>query len=85
MDFNLIKTLLADITQFEIKEIIDNSHLHSNHIGVKNLDYPITHIQIKIINSNKLNRLEVHRIIYQRLNSEIKKGLHSIEIKILNT
>ena len=85
MNFNHIKTLLADITQFENKEIIDNSHNHSNHIGVKNLDYPITHIQIKIINSDKLNRLEVHRIIYQRLNSEIEKGLHSIEIKILNT
>ena len=85
MNFNHIKTLLADITQFEIKDIIDNSHYHSNHIGVKNLDYPITHIQIKIINNNKLNRLEVHRIIYQRLNSEIEKGLHSIEIKILNT
>ena len=85
MNFNHIKTLLAEITQFEIKEIIDNSHHHSNHIGVKNLDYPITHIQIKIINKNKLNRLEVHRIIYQRLNSEIEMGLHSIEIKILNT
>ena len=85
MNFNHIKTLLAEITQFEIKEIIDYSHLHSNHIGVKNLDYPITHIQIKIINRNKLNRLEVHRIIYQRLNSEIEMGLHSIEIKILNT
>ena len=85
MNFNHIKTLLAEITQFEIKEIIDNSHYHSNHNGVKNLDYPITHIQIKIINRNKLNRLEVHRIIYQRLNSEIEMGLHSIEIKILNT
>ena len=85
MDLNLIKTLLANITQFEIKEIIDNSHHHSNHPGVQNLDYPITHIQINIINKNKLKRLEIHRKIYQKLNLVIEKGLHSIEIKILNT
>ena len=85
MDLNLIKTLLADITQFEIKEIIDNSHHHSNHLGVQNSKYPITHIQIDIINKNKLKRLEIHREIYQKLNLVIEKGLHSIEIKILNT
>ena len=85
MDLNLIKTLLANITQFEIKEIIDNSHHHSNHPGVQNLDCPITHIQIIIINKNKLKRLEIHREIYQKLNLVIEKGLHSIEIKILNT
>jgi len=85
MDLNLIKTLLADITQFEIKEIIDNSHHHSNHLGVQNSNYPITHIQIDIINKNKLKRLEIHRTIYNKLNLEIEKGLHSIEIKILNT
>ena len=85
MDLNLIKTLLANITQFEIKEIIDNSHHHSTHIGVQNLDYPITHIQINIINKNKLKRLEIHRAIYQKLSLEQEKGLPSIEIKILNT
>ena len=84
MDLNLIKTLLANITQFEIKEIIDNSHHHSNHPGVQNLDYPMTHIQINIINKNKLKRLEIHIAIYQKLNLVIEKGLHSIEIKILN-
>jgi stress-induced morphogen len=52
---------------------------------VQNLDYPITHIQINIINKNKLKRLEIHREIYQKLNLVIEKGLHSIEIKILNT
>ena len=36
MNLEKIKTLLIDITQFEIIKIIDNSSSHSNHVGVTN-------------------------------------------------
>tara|TARA_Y100000996_G_C22540089_1_gene649699 strand:+ start:1800 stop:2057 length:258 start_codon:yes stop_codon:yes gene_type:complete len=84
MNLDVIKNLLLDISQFEIKEIFDNSHHHSKHAGVQNLNYPVTHITIKVLNTRNLSRIEIHRQIYKRLNSEIEKGLHSIEIKILN-
>tara|TARA_Y100001935_G_C17233066_1_gene471465 strand:- start:232 stop:489 length:258 start_codon:yes stop_codon:yes gene_type:complete len=85
MNLDLIKNLLNDISQFEIIEILDNSHYHSKHDGVKYSKYPLTHIQIKVLNSSKISRVDIHREIYQKLSSEISKGLHSIEIKILNT
>ena len=85
MNLDVIKNLLKDISQFEIKEILDNSHYHSNHISVQNSGYYPTHIEITVLDSEKLNRVEIHRLIYQKLESEILKGLHSIEIKILNT
>jgi len=43
----------------------------------------LTHIEIHIKNPNNLKRLDIHRQIYSNLNSEIQRGLHSIEIKIL--
>tara|TARA_B100000965_G_scaffold333234_1_gene298036 strand:+ start:567 stop:824 length:258 start_codon:yes stop_codon:yes gene_type:complete len=84
MNLDKIKNLLKDISQFEILEIIDNSNLHSNHKGVKELSYPITHVEIRISNHHKLNKVDIHRNVYEKLDNEIKKGLHSIEIKILN-
>ena len=85
MNLEEIKILLQDINQFEILEIIDNSASHSNHKGVENLDYSLTHIEIKIINHNNLNRIDIHRYIYDKLDEHLKKGLHSIEINILKT
>ncbi len=81
----MIKNLLKDISQFEILDIIDNSKSHSGHKGVQHSIYPLTHIEIRLINHSKIRKIDIHRDIYQRLDGEIKKGLHSIEIKILNT
>ena len=80
-----IKNLLQDISQFEILGIIDNSASHSNHKGVENIDYPLTHIEIKVLNHNNLNRIDIHRQIYNKLDKQLKKGLHSIEINILKS
>ena len=85
MNLNVIKNHLIDISQFEIKEILDNSHYHTKHSGVQNSKYPLTHIKIIVINHNNLSRMVIHREIYQKLGSEIKRGLHSIEIKISKT
>ena len=83
MNLEKIKNLLIDISQFEIIKIIDNSSSHASHEGVKGLSNNLTHVEIHVKNPNNLNRLDIHRQIYDNLNSEIELGLHSIEIKIL--
>ena len=85
MDIDEIKNLLKDISQFEILDILDNSKDHSKHQGVKNLSSPLTHIEIIVLNHSNLRKLDIHRNIYQKLNNKIKDGLHSVEIKILDT
>ena len=83
MNLEKIKNLLIDISQFEIIKIIDNSSSHASHKGVQGLLNNLTHVEIHVKNPNNLNRLDIHRQIYDNLNSEIELGLHSIEIKIL--
>jgi stress-induced morphogen len=84
MNIKEIKNLLRDISQFEILNILDNSKAHSKHQGVKNLNSSLTHIEIIVLNHSNLKKLDIHRNIYQKLDSKIKDGLHSIEIKILD-
>jgi stress-induced morphogen len=36
------------------------------------------------LNHSNLKKLDIHRNIYQKLNTKIRDGLHSIEIKILD-
>ena len=84
MNIEEIKNLLRDISQFEILDIIDNSEAHSNHRGVKNLSSSLTHIEVIVLNHSNLRKLDIHRNIYQKLNTKIRDGLHSIEIKILD-
>ena len=83
MNLEKIKNLLINISQFEIIKIIDNSSSHASHKGVQGLLNNLTHVEIHVKNPNNLNRLDIHRQIYNHLNSEIELGLHSIEIKIL--
>ena len=83
MNLEKIKNLLIDISQFEIIKIIDNSSNHASHQGVQGLMNNLTHVEIHVKNPNNLDRLDIHRQIFDNLNSEIELGLHSIEIKIL--
>ena len=83
MNLDKIKNLLINISQFEIIKIIDNSSSHASHKGVQGLLNNLTHVEIHVKNPNNLNRLDIHRQIYNYLNTEIELGLHSIEIKIL--
>ncbi len=48
MNLEKIKTLLIDISQFEIIKIIDNSSSHASHKGVQGLTNELTHIEIHI-------------------------------------
>jgi stress-induced morphogen len=84
MNIEEIKNLLRDISQFEILDIIDNSESHSKHQGVKHSSSSLTHIEVIVLNHSNLRKLDIHRNIYQKLNTKIRDGLHSIEIKILD-
>jgi len=46
-------------------------------------DKPDSKLLDKVNFPSDLKRLDIHRQIYSNLNSEIQRGLHSIEIKIL--
>ena len=84
MNIEEIKNLLRDISQFEILDIIDNSEAHSKHQGAKQSSSSLTHIEVIVLNHSNLRKLDIHRNIYQKLNTKIRDGLHSIEIKILD-
>ena len=84
MTLEEIKKCFLNVSNFSIKNILDNSHKHSNHISVKNSKIQLTHIEINVIILKKtLSRLEVHREIFLKLQKFIDMGLHSIEIKII--
>ena len=84
MNLNNIKILLQDINEFEVLEIIDNSDKHMGHAGVENTNTILTHVEIRILNKNNLNKIDIHRTIHEKLDSVFKFGLHSLEIKISN-
>ena len=84
MNIEEIKNLLIDISQFEILDIIDNSESHSKHQDVKHSSSSLTHIEVIVLNHSNLRKLDIHRNIYQKLNTKIIDGLNSIEIKILD-
>ena len=67
---------------FNIK-VVDNSHLHKGHNNFNGNNE--THILLEIKKKTKLivNRIDLHRKINLLLNNEFKKGLHSLQIKII--
>ena len=75
--------LKKNLKDFQIL-IEDNSHLHKGH---NNFDGKgETHILLKLKpNSNiKYNRLEIHKLVNSLIKEEFLKGLHSLEIRIIN-
>ena len=73
--------LLNHLTEFSI-EILDNSHLHTNHNNFDGTGE--THIKIILEKRKevKIDRLNLHRKINELLKYEYELGMHSLEIKI---
>ena len=84
MNLDNIKTLLQDISEFEILEIINNSDKHMGHAGVENTSTMLTHVELRILNKNNLKKIDINKTIHEKLESVFKSGLHSLEIKISN-
>ena len=70
--------------EVDILEIIDNSAKHKGHTGVENSSTTLTHVELRVLNKNNLNKIDIHRTIHEKLDSVFKFGLHSLEIKISN-
>ena len=75
--------LKKNLKDFQIL-IEDNSHLHKGHNNFDGKEE--THILIKLSPQKKIkyNRLEIHRMVNKILIEEFSKGLHSLEINIIN-
>jgi|TARA_B100000787_G_C16190371_1_gene297135 stress-induced morphogen len=83
MQLEEIKKKLLEIPNLMINNVIDNSAKHHGHESVRGSPNKLTHIEILLISNNSgLSRIEIHRVIYKKLNYFINLGLHSIEIKI---
>jgi BolA protein len=74
------KILAAALSPTELV-VIDNSQAHAGHIGSSPSGE--THYKVKV-SSDKfqgLGLVEQHRMIYSLLASELKNGLHALEIE----
>ena len=77
------ETIFFDSKNIKIEEIdiVDNSHLHSEH---KFFDKNKKHLKI-IVKSNflkDLNKIEGHKKIMEILKDDLKEKIHALEIKI---
>ena len=86
MDINqlieIVKKKINTSIQVDDIEILDKTFLHLKHDNYKKGKF---HLQI-IIKSEKLkikNRIEVSRQLHKILEDEIKKFIHSIQIKLI--
>ena len=64
-------------------EVINNSHLHSGHLGDDGSGE--THFAIKISAEGleNLSAIQAHRKINEILKEEFKIGMHALEIRVL--
>ena len=76
---NILEKHFADFSL----EIKDNSIFHKGHNDFDGTGQTHISLQLKRKSKIKFNRLEVHRKINSILSEEFKKGLHSLEIKII--
>ena len=78
-----IKNILEEyFTQHKII-VTDNSYQHKGHNNFDGTNETHFLIKIKQIKKIKYNLLSTHRLINKVLEDEFKKGLHSLEIKII--
>ena len=75
---NILHKHLID---FKIK-IIDKSYLHKGHNNFDGKEETHITLLINSDNSNKINRLDIHKKINSLLKDEFEAGMHALEIKI---
>lgn len=80
---NRIRTALSASLTPDLLEVKDESALHAGHAGASPAGE--THYSIKVWSKSfeGKNRVEIHRIINEILDSEFKNGLHALSIKVI--
>lgn len=78
-----IEQTLKDNLNPEFLEVQNNSHLHAGHAGDNGTGE--THFKVMIQSDDlcELGRINSHRKINQLLKDEFDKGLHALELKIM--
>ena len=77
MPFKKIQELLSKTIQIDKLDIIDETHKHNKHPQSNGF-----HIKLEIVSKDfeSMNLVERHRLIYNILDSMIKKEIHAISI-----
>ncbi|MBL6664781.1 MAG: BolA family transcriptional regulator [Rickettsiales bacterium] len=65
-------------------DVINNSHLHKGHLGDDGSGETHFRVAISSLEFDGLNRVQKHQKINKILQEEFEKGLHALEIKILD-
>lgn len=62
--------------------VIDESHLHRGHAGVRDAQGPETHFKVEVVSERfeGTTRIERQRLIYKLLDQEFKEGLHALQL-----
>ncbi len=79
-----IRELIVSKYSPERLEVLDNSHLHAGHAGVKNFQPEVTHLKIVISGKDVegATRIEKHKNLKSLL-SEYFSMIHSIEVNLV--
>ena len=81
---NRIENILkSNFIEWEI-EIIDNSKKHVGHNQFNGTQETHFQVTLKKKINDKQSRLNIHRKVNELLKDEFIKGMHALEIKILN-
>jgi len=62
--------------------VVDESHLHRGHAGVRDAQGPETHFKVEVISARFADQTRIarQRLIYQLLDDEFKQGLHALQL-----
>uniref|UniRef100_A0A7S1ESC2 Uncharacterized protein n=1 Tax=Timspurckia oligopyrenoides TaxID=708627 RepID=A0A7S1ESC2_9RHOD len=67
-----------------IIELIDESHKHSGHSGIRDMNRTTeTHFKVKIVSNvfENMKLIHRHRLVYDTLNQELKSSVHALQIQ----
>eukprot|EP00397_Hematodinium_sp_SG-2012_P062686 GEMP01085100.1.p1 GENE.GEMP01085100.1~~GEMP01085100.1.p1 ORF type:complete len:103 (+),score=17.12 GEMP01085100.1:58-366(+) len=81
--FTSIRKKLADALKPTHVEIVDESHKHRGHAGVKDVQQPETHFRVEVCSAvfEGVSRVERQRKVYTLLEDEFAQGLHALTLK----
>ena len=78
----IYEILKKKLVNFDLR-IEDNSYKHKGHNNFDGTGETHLLLILKKKNHIKIDRLEIHKLVYSVLKAEFKNGLHALEIKII--
>lgn len=78
-----LRQRLANLAPYQL-DIVDESHQHAGHAGVKGLPSEHTHFLVRIgfhHPSGQLSRLDIHRLVYAAVGDLIPHPIHALRME----